>query len=284
MSRKKTALVLEGGAIQGVYTAGVLDVLMEHEIEFDGIIGVSAGALFGVNYLSKQIGRVIRYNKRFNAMKGYMGVGCLIKTGNIVSTNLAYDFVPRQGDPFDNETYKSSDVPFYAVLTNIETGLPEYVRITDVFEQMDTLRASGSMPFVSTPVKLNGKLYLDGAVTDSIPYKYMLDNGYDRVLAVLTKDITYVKKPISPILSKTFYKKKYPKLEEKIRNRHIMYNEQKRNLHELEAKGIADVIRPSKPMYISKLEKDVDKMEALYQLGRQDGETFLRSQNGSIYN
>ena len=270
------ALVLEGGALQGVYSAGVLDVLLENGERFDAIIGVSAGALFGVNYLSGQIGRVIRYNKEYNSMRGYMGLGSLLKTGNIVNTELAYNYVPHVADPFDNEAFRRSGVPFYAVLTNIETGEPEYIRITDVFAQMDTLRASGSMPFVSKPVEINGKLYLDGAITDSIPYQHMLDLGYDHPVVVLTKDRSYTKKPVSPRLAKAFYGKKYPALEKRIRNRHLMYNEQKRRLHQLEVDGLAEVIRPSEAMYIGKMEKDPAKMEALYLLGRSDGKEYLK--------
>ena len=272
----KTALVLEGGAVQGLYSAGVLDVLMENGLTFDAIIGVSAGALFGVNYLSGQNGRAIRYNKKYNSMKGYMGFESLLKTGNIVNTELAYEYVPKIGDPFDNEKFKKSETPFYAVLTEIETGEAKYVRISDVFEQMDMLRASGSMPFVSRPVEIEGRLYLDGAIVDSIPYQHMLDQGYDHLTVVLTKDITYVKKPISPLLCRLFYHKKYPKLEEKIRDRHVMYNAQKAHLHELEAQGIAEVIRPSVPLYIGKMEKDPDKMEKLYQLGRSDAQEYLK--------
>ena len=174
MSDERCALVLEGGAMRGMYTAGVLDCFMDHDISFDAVIGVSAGALFGVNLLSKQRGRVIRYNKRFNSDKNYMGIRPLLREKNIVSTKYAYDIVPRELDPFDDEEYKKSDIPFYAVVTNIRTGKPEYVQIKSVFDQMDVLRASGSMPVVSKPVKLGNEWYLDGAVTDSIPYEHML--------------------------------------------------------------------------------------------------------------
>lgn len=193
MSDERCALVLEGGAMRGMYTAGVLDCFMDHDISFDAVIGVSAGALFGVNLLSKQRGRVIRYNKRFNSDKNYMGIRPLLREKNIVSTKYAYDIVPRELDPFDDEEYKKSDIPFYAVVTNIRTGKPEYVQIKSVFDQMDVLRASGSMPVVSKPVKLGHEWYLDGAVTDSIPYEHMLDMGYDRVVVVLTKPADYIK-------------------------------------------------------------------------------------------
>lgn len=270
----KTALVLEGGAMRGMYTAGVLDSFMDHEVKFDAVIGVSAGALFGVNLLSKQRGRVIRYNKKYNGDKNYMGIRPLIKEHNIVSTKYAYDIVPRELDPFDDEEYKRSDIPFYAVVTNVKTGKPEYIRIKSVFEQMDVLRASGSMPVVSKPVKLEHGWYLDGAVTDSIPYEHMLEMGYDRVVVVLTKPADYVKKPM-PKAFTCVYKKRFPIFYEKFANRHMMYNAQIERLKELEKQGIAQVLRPSEHIKISKMEKDPQKLESLYQLGIRDAEKFL---------
>ncbi len=261
--------------MQGMYTAGVLDVMMKEGIKFDAIIGVSAGALFGVNYLSDQPGRVIRYNKKFNSQKDYMGVKPLLKEGNIVSTELAYRVVPRFMDPFDDETFKQNPVPFYAVVTNIRTGLPEYIEITSVFDQMDILRASGSMPLLSKPVKIGDELYLDGAVTDSIPYQKMLDMGYDKLVVVLTKDINYVKKPYKSAPIKLMYGRKYPIFTERLIGRHEMYNKQMERLRELEAEGIADVIRPSEPLYIKKMERDPERMEVLYQLGIRDGKAYV---------
>ena len=143
----KTCLVLEGGAMRGMYTAGALDVFYNAGIQFDGIIGVSAGAAFGVNYLSRQPGRVIRYNKRFNADHHYMGLIPLLKTGNIVDTKYAYEKVPRELDPFDGDTFDASGVPFWAVVTNVKTGQPEYIRLEHAMAQMDVIRASASMPF-----------------------------------------------------------------------------------------------------------------------------------------
>lgn len=274
MSETKTALVLEGGAMRGMYTAGVLDCFMDHGISFDAVIGVSAGALFGVNLLSKQRGRVIRYNKRFNGDKNYMGIRPLLKEKNIVSTKYAYDIVPRELDPFDDEEYKKSDIPFYAVVTNVKTGKPEYVQIKSVFEQMDVLRASGSMPIVSKPVKLGHQWYLDGAVTDSIPYEKMLEMGYDRVVVVLTKPADYVKKSM-PKLFTSIYKKRFPRFYEAFSNRYIMYNAQLERLKELEMQGVARVLRPSEHIKVSKVEKNPDKLESLYQLGIRDAEKFL---------
>lgn len=265
----KTGLVLEGGAMRGMYTAGVLDVFMEEDITFDGVIGVSAGALFGVNLLSKQAGRVIRYNKRFNADPNYLGLRPLLRTGNIVDTDYAYDRVPHRLDVFDDETYRASNVPFYAVVTNVETGEPEYIKIDSVFEQMDVLRASGSMPFVSKPVEIGGKKYLDGAIADSIPFEKFMEMGYDR-LVVLTKPAGYVKKPMSPLLIRMCYAKAYPKFAQKVRDRHIMYNASTAHLGELEREGTVLVLRPSQHIRISRVEKDPDKLQALYDVGVRD--------------
>ena len=258
MSDERCALVLEGGAMRGMYTAGVLDCFMDHDISFDAVIGVSAGALFGVNLLSKQRGRVIRYNKRFNSDKNYMGIRPLLREKNIVSTKYAYDTVPRELDPFDDEEYKKSDIPFYAVVTNIRTGKPEYVQIKSVFDQMDVLRASGSMPVVSKPVKLGNEWYL---------------------VVVLTKPADYIKKPM-PRLFTSVYKKRFPRFYEAFSKRHIMYNYQLEHLKELEKQGIAEVLRPSEHIKISKVEKDPDKLESLYQLGLRDAKRLLADKQG----
>lgn len=271
----KTGLVLEGGAMRGLYTAGVLDVFMENDISFDGIIGVSAGALFGVNLLSKQKGRVLRYNKRFNPDKNYMGLRPLLKTGNIIDTEYAYYTVPTKLDIFDNDTFMASDTPFYAVVTNIETGEAEYIQITDAFKQMEVLRASGSMPFVSKPVDIDGSRYLDGAVADSIPFEKFLEMGYDRLVVVLTKDADYVKGPVSPFMTRVFYGKKYADFESKLRNRHSNYNSCMERLRTREKDGEVFVIRPTKRIKISRVEKNPDRMQSMYELGVCDANAVL---------
>lgn len=281
----KTGLVLEGGAMRGMYTAGVLDVFMEKGIAFDGIVGVSAGALFGVNFLSKQPGRVLRYNKRFNANPNYLGLRPLLRTGNIVNTDYAYRRVPLELDVFDDETYKKSDIPFYAVVTNVKTGKPEYIIIRSVYEQMDVLRASGSMPFVSRPVQVGRKLYLDGAIADSIPFEKFLEMGYERLVVVLTKPDGYVKRAVPAALVHACYGRMYPKFEEQVRNRHIMYNETIRRLKELEAQGKVFVLRPSEKVDIKRVEKKPQKLQALYDVGVRDAraaEKDLRAYLGRL--
>ena len=259
-------IVLEGGAMRGMFTAGVLDTMMDNNIKFDGMIGVSAGAVFGANYLSNQKGRVIRYNKKFNGDKRYMGISSLIKTGNIVNTEFAYGVVPNELDKFDDDVFKASCVPYYVGITNIETGKAEYVKIDGIYEQMDVLRASASMPFVSKPVEINGQKYLDGGISDSIPYKKFMEMGYDKIVVVLTRDEGYVKKKISTLPVKVFYKK-YPKLAERIIERYNMYNNSVNDLKKLENDGKVFVIRPPEPIVIGKLEKDPDKLQVVYDMG-----------------
>ncbi len=270
----KIGLVLEGGAMRGMYTAGVLDTFMQSGVQVDGIVGVSAGALFGVNYLSKQVGRVIRYNKRFNSDKNYMGLRPLLREGNIVNTKYAYEDVPRELDVFDDDTFRASDIPFYAVVTDMESGQAEYIRIKSVLEQMDSLRASGSMPFVSKPVEIDGKLYLDGAVADSIPFEWMSAQGYDKLIVVLTRDADYRKKSMPKALSSIMYRK-YPRFKEQLLKRHSVYNSSIEALCDWEKKGKAFVIRPSETIDIGRIEKNPDKLQAVYDLGIKDAERLL---------
>lgn len=270
----KVGLVLEGGAMRGMYTAGVLDVLMENNIRVDGIIGVSAGALFGVNYPSRQIGRAIRYNKRFSPDKNYIGLWPLLKEGNIVSTQYAYYEVPRKLDVFDDEAFRASGIPFYAVVTNLETGEGEYLLLESVFEQMDILRASGSMPFVSRPVVWQGKRYLDGAIADSIPYRWMADHGYEKRIVVLTRQEGYRKKPMNKALCKIMYRK-WPKFVQKLLTRHSAYNAALDELQQWRSEGKAFVLRPSEEIKIGRIEKDPEKLQSVYDLGRKDAQARL---------
>jgi len=274
----KIGLVLEGGAMRGMYTAGILDIMMEHQIKINGAIGVSAGALFGVNYLSGQNGRVIRYNKRFNSDKNYMGILPLLKEGNIISTKYAYHDVPYELDVFDDAAYRKAaeEIPFYAVVTEVETGRPKYVRIRSVYKQMDVLRASASMPFVSKPVKIGDSRYLDGGISDSVPFEWMYGNEYDRLIVVLTRDLSYRKEPMSPALVKVCYRK-YPQLQSQLLRRHTIYNEAIEALKQREADGQAFVIRPSVPIEIGCIESDPSKLQAVYELGLNDGEAQIEA-------
>ena len=221
---KKIGLVLEGGAMRGMYTAGILDSFLDNNIKVDCILGVSAGALFGVNYCSKQKGRALRYNKKYINDSRYMSLKSLITTGNLVNTEFAYHEMPFKLDPFDEETYSKSKTDFYAVVTNIKTGQAEYKKLINCSIQIDELRASGSMPYVSKPVKIGEEKYLDGALADSIPILKCKEMGYEKIIVVLTKPFSYRKKKRPAFIAKMFYNK-YPNLVNAINTRYIKYNE-----------------------------------------------------------
>ncbi len=267
----KTGLLLEGGAMRGLYTAGVLDVFMENDVKIDGIVGVSAGALFGMNYKSKQIGRVLRYNKKYAKNKNYMGVYSFLTTGNIINEDFCFKRIVNELDPIDYDTFKKSEVEFYAVVTNIETGKAEYIKIEDLKDRnnLEILRASGSMPFVSKPVMVNNKKYLDGGIADSIPMDKITSMDFDRIIAVLTRPESYRKKKTNQTFPKIYYRK-YPNFAKTINNRYKKYNEELDKVSKLEEEGKIFVIRPSKLLKIKRIEKDSDKLQEMYDLGRDD--------------
>ena len=266
----KKGLVLEGGAMRGMFTAGVMDVLMENNIEFDGAVGVSAGAVFGCNYKSKQIGRAIRYNKKFCKDKRYGGFGVLLKTGDYYSREFCYEVVPTQYDVFDHDTYEQNPMEFHVVATDIETGKPVYhVHQGRNDHSFEWLRASASMPFVSNIVEIDGVKMLDGGVADSIPIRYFQEIGYDKNIIVLTQPYDYRKNPNKLIpLAKLKYKK-YPEFIETMANRHNHYNETLDYILEQEAAGNVLVIRPKTALPVKRTEKDPEKLEIAYQMGRQ---------------
>ena len=272
----KTMLLLEGGGMRGMYTAGVMDIMLEQGIKVDAIMGVSAGALFGINYKTRQAGRVIRYNKRFAGDKRYMGIHSLITTGNIMNEKFCFDDVPNELDPADYETFKNSPEEFYAVVTNVNTGRPEYIRLTDLGEkeQMEYLRASGSLPFVSRPVKIAGQLYLDGGIADSVPVEKALSMGYDRVIVVLTRPEGYRKKRGKDLPAKMLYSR-YPAFVKTNNDRWKKYNAQLGVVELLEQEGRIFVVRPSETIKISRLEKDPEVLQAMYDLGVKDAKTRL---------
>lgn len=272
----KTGLVLEGGAMRGMFTAGVLDVFLDENIRVDGIVSVSAGALFGVNLPSKQRGRVLRYNKKYLNDKRYMGLNSLLTTGNVVNKDFAFYQLPFTLDPFDQTTFAQSDTDFYVTVTNIETGEPEYFKITDVFEQMELLRATSAMPLVSKIVEINGKKYLDGGISDSIPLQKCRELGYQKIIVILTRPLDYRKSPAPTWLFKLFYRH-YPNLINKLAKRHINYNQTVEEIIRLDEQREIFVIRPSKTLDIKRLEKDPAKVEAMYELGVDDAKQAINS-------
>lgn len=268
-SRMSIGLVLEGGAMRGMYTAGVLDIFIDHEIPVDGIVGVSAGVLFGVNYPSKQRGRVIRYNKRFAKDPRYMGWKSFLTTGNIINKDFAYYTVPQKLDVFDQEAFAQSGMDFYATLTNVETGKPEYVKLNNLFDEMEVLRATSAMPLVSKIVEIDGKKYLDGGVSDSIPVDKIRKMGYDKVIVVLTRPLEYRKKPSDMKLYKMVYGK-YPAFVETAANRYKDYNDTVERIIDMENQKEIFVIRPSRTVDIKRIERDENKLQEMYDLGVSD--------------
>lgn len=266
----KKGLVLEGGAMRGLFTAGVMDVLMENGVEFDGAIGVSAGAAFGCNYKSKQIGRVLRYNTKYVRDKRYCGYGVLLRTGNIFSTDFCYGEVPRNLDIFDFDAYEKDPMKFYLVCTDVETGKAVYHDYTGRDDHgFDWIRASASMPLVSQVVEIDGQRLLDGGIADSIPVRYFQSIGYTRNVVVLTQPLGYQKSINSMMPLMRMVYRKYPRLVEAIANRHVMYNETLSYIAEKEAEGQLLVIRPEGPLPVSRVERDPENLRAAYELGRR---------------
>ena len=265
----KTGLVLEGGAMRGLFTAGVLDVMLDNDIKIDAIVGVSAGALFGPNYFSKQKGRVLRYMSKYIKDKRYISYRNLLFTGNIVSKRFAYYKVQTKLDKFDNEEFKKANKEYKAVATNVITGKCEYLEIKDAFKDMEKLRASSSVPVVSKMVKIEGKKYLDGAISNSIPVDKFIEEGFDKIIVVLTRPFNYKKDPLNSKKLKmiNFKYKKYPKLIEAMKNRYKVYNDTLEKIKLLEKEGKIFVIRPQENININIVERDANKLKEAYELG-----------------
>lgn len=272
----KVGLVLEGGAMRGIYTAGVIDTLMKENILVDGIIGVSAGALFGMNYKSKQIGRVKRYNENYIKDKNYFGINSYLKTGNVMNEEFCFHKLINELDPVDFDEFKNNKVEFYVVVTNIENGNAEYIKINDLRnkDELEYLRASGSMPFFSKIVNVNNKKYLDGAIGDSIPLKKMKELGFDKLIVVLTRPKGYKKKKKLFKFGK-FYYKDYPLFVKKINERYKNYNNEINYIEKEYKNNNIVVIRPSRLIKIKRIEKNIDKINEMYDLGVNDTLSML---------
>lgn len=267
----KKGLVLEGGAMRGMFSAGVIDVLLESGIEFDGVAGVSAGAVFGCNYKSKQIGRTIRYNMKYIRDPRYCSLRSLIKTGDMFGRDFCYRKIPFELDIFDNDTFIRNPVKFYVVATNINTGKALYKRIDSADEEgLQYMRASASMPLVSKPVNIDGNEFLDGGIADSVPLEFFINKGYEKNLVVLTQPEGYTKEKngLVPLMKITL--RKYPKLIEAMANRHILYNQQIKYTEEAEKNGKALIIRPTEKLPIGRLEKNPETLKTVYDLGRKE--------------
>ena len=252
----KTGIVLEGGAMRGIYTAGVLDVFLEEGVTADLVMGVSAGAVHGCSFVSGQHGRSIRYYMKYCGDPRFMSFRSLLTTGDVVEEQFCYREIPERLDPFDNDAFEASPVKFYAVCSDLETGEAAYLLCPTLRgEAVDRIRASASMPFLSRVVPVEGRLLLDGGVCDSIPATAALRLGCEKLLVVLTRPEGYWKKPSGSLAARVRYRQ---------------YNDSLENLRSLEAEGKALVIRPSRDLGIKRMEKDLRKVRAQYDLGRED--------------
>ncbi len=266
----RVGLVLEGGAKRGIYTAGVLDVMLEHGLLADGVFGVSAGAIHGCSYVSKQIGRSIRYNMKYGNDYRFMSFKSLFLSGNMVDTQFCYHDLPEKLDPYDNDAFMKSGIEFYAVCSNVESGKPEYIKCKDMFADIDYIRASASMPLVSQIVEVGGKKLLDGGIADSIPLKAAENHGFEKNIVVLTRPQGYRKKKASLKWLIAWAYRKYPNFVKAFENRHKMYNDELDYIEKQEKAGKILVIRPSRLVKISKMEQNLDIVREMYDLGRSD--------------
>lgn len=269
----KQGLVLEGGAMRGLFTAGIIDVMMEHDITFDALIGVSAGAAFGCNYKSKQPGRAIRYNMRYARDGRYCGIRSLLTSGDIYNAQFAYHDVPTLYDKFDDAAFEANPMEFYVVCTDVLTGKPVYHRcIKSDYNCYEWVRASASMPLVSRVIRLDGQLLLDGGVADSIPLPYFESIGYQRNVVILTQPAGYRKEHnrLMPLMRLSLHK--YPQMIKALDERHLMYNQELDYVRQAEADGRCLVIRPEQALPIGHISHDAMAMKRVYDIGRSLGE------------
>lgn len=266
----KKGLVLEGGAMRGLFTAGVLDVLMEHDIWPDGVIGVSAGAAFGCNMKSKQPGRALRYNKNLVNDWRYSSLRSLLTTGDYFGGDYAYHYVPRHIDYFDVDTFSKNPMKFWVVCTNVDTGKAEYKRLTEVdYDSLEYIRASASMPIAARIVTVDGKKMLDGGIADSIPLRFFQQQGYEKNLVVLTQPAGYVKKrsPLMPLMR--MWLRRHPRIVQALEDRPAMYNAELDYVKEEESKGETLVLRPRNKLTIGHISHNPDDMQMTYDQGRE---------------
>ncbi len=266
----KKGLILEGGAMRGLFSAGVIDVLMENNIEFNGMAGVSAGAAFGSNYKSMQIGRVLRYNKKYCRDKRYCSMYSLITTGDLYGADFCYYQLPEKLDIFDKEAFNNNPMEFYVVCTDVETGKPFYKACNMADDEIyEWIRASASLPLVSRVVEVGGKKLLDGGISDAIPLKFMEGEGYNKNVVVLTQPRGYRKEKTSMMGLMKIALRKYPAVVEALRVRHKMYNDTTEYIFRQEEKSNAFVICPKEPLPIKRVEKNPEVLQRVYDMGRE---------------
>ena len=272
----KVAMVLEGGSFRCQFTAGVLDVFMENGVEVSACYGVSAGALSGLNYKSRQIGRANRVNLAFCNDSRYMGAKSFATSGSVVGYDFLLNDIQDRLDPFDNDAFEKNPMSLYAVATDVVFGTPAYLPVENAVLDVDALRATTSLPLMTQPVEMGDAIYLDGGVADSVPVEHALeDAGFDRAIVVLTQDRTYKKGPYEFLAEAHARYAAYPYLLEALENRHERYNEQREHIWEYERQGRALIIAPPQPVEVGHIEHDPAKLLALYIQGRQEGKRRL---------
>ena len=266
----KTGLVLEGGALRGLYSMGIVDVLMEKGIDFGAMVGVSAGAALGCNLKSRQPGRALRYNTRFAKDWRYCSLRSLVQTGDLFGAEFAYHTVPDSLDLFDCNAFDENPLDFWVVCTDVESGEAVYKQLPHAdYEAYEWIRASASMPLCSRVVELEGRKLLDGGVADSIPLRFMEDQGYARSVVILTQPADYVKRRnrFLPLMRLSGLRK-YPKFIEAVAHRHEMYNEQLEYVRQREKEGSVLVFRPPFSLPIGHISHDPEEMQKTYAIGR----------------
>ena len=267
---------MEGGGLRGLFTAGIMDVLMEHGIPFDGVVGVSSGACFGCNYKSKQAGRVLRYNLRYAHDPRYCSLWSLLTTGGIFGPRFAYKTLPLRLDPFDIETFDRNPMAFHLVTTDVFTGEAVYQRFDRFREEMlDWILASSSMPIVSKVVPIGHRLLIDGGIADSIPLHYFQQQGYGRNVVILTQPADYEKQPLSHRWLIHRNLRRYPALIAAWERRHEMYNAQLRYIAQQQSLGNTLVLCPDHKLPIGRISHSRRLMCETYAIGHTLAETQL---------
>ncbi len=268
----QAGLVLEGGGMKGIYTAGVLEFFLDKDIEFSSCYGVSAGACHLCSFLSKQKKRAYRVAVNYLDNKKYCGAFSLLTTGDLFGVDMCYDLIPNYLDPYDFETFGKYEGKAYAVVTNIRTGEAEYIQLKDMHEDIQAVRASSSMPLVSRKVKMGGEYYLVGGIADSIPIARSIADGNEKNVVIMTKEIGFTRKPESNLAILKVRYAKYPKVYERMKERDKQYNHTLDYLDEMEKEGKAFIIRPKRKSEVGRVEKDRNKLDALYEEGYRDAE------------
>lgn len=268
------ALVLEGGSLRCVFTAGVLDVLTEQGIQLSYVNGVSAGTMAGMNYLSGQAGRMLRINQEYLHDKRYMGFESLVKKRLVFNFDFVFGELSKELIPFDYQGFFNSPQKFEVVATRCRTGKPEFFEKSECPEMIKAIQASCSMPLLSRMVTVDHKKYLDGGISLPIAYQRAMDLGYEKVVLILTRHRGFRKKPLDALTKRAYrrYFEPLPNLLESLFEVPDRYNRMQEEIDELEAAGRIFVIRPEKPVEVSRLERDVRKLEALHREGREIAE------------